>query len=82
MKSRIYRLVITVLTLAFCGCSTIYKRVDLGLSDQDVTFVNDRPHFHEVLDMLGPPSRLSAAGDGFVFLYEFEKFNSYLSYLG
>jgi hypothetical protein len=70
MMMRFNRLLLLLLAVAASGCSTLYKRVDLGLSDQDVSFASDNPHFHEVLDELGPPSRLSAAGDGFVFLYE------------
>ena len=62
------------LALLLTGCSTIYKRVDPGIGDE--VKIEDIPadvavtHFHEVLDILGPPSRMSSTGSGFAFLYE------------
>ncbi|VGO17321.1 hypothetical protein PDESU_05917 [Pontiella desulfatans] len=61
---------ILMAALAASGCSTIYKRVDPGISDQEVSFKINETHFHEVLDKVGPPSRLTAADEGFAFLYE------------
>lgn len=52
------------------GCSTIYQRVDPGIEFEDVSFKAQTTHYHDVLEALGPPNRMTASGDGFAFLYE------------
>lgn len=74
MMRPINSIVLLALLVGVSGCSTLYKRVDPGI-DEDIT-VDEVPqqagetHFHEVLDLLGPPSRMTSSGSGFSFLYE------------
>jgi hypothetical protein len=56
--------------LLAAGCSTLYKRADQRLDTEGVAFEAGETHFHEVLDQLGPPTRMSAVGEGFAFIYE------------
>lgn len=69
-RARIGQLLPALIMIFLTGCSTIYKRVDLGISERDFTLVTYETHFHEVLDFAGPPSRMTAADEGFAFLYE------------
>jgi hypothetical protein len=55
---------------AISGCSTLYKRVDPDMDIRDVSFKPGETHYHEVLDRIGPPGRLTATGEGVAFLYE------------
>lgn len=62
-----------LIALLLSGCSTLYKRVDPGMGEVDkdeIAFKAGQTHYHDVLDQLGPPSRLSSMGEGFAFLYE------------
>lgn len=74
MKRRSKEALLLLLALLLSGCSTIYKRVDPGIGDEvdieEIPKEVGRTHYHEVLDVLGPPSRLSTTGSGFAFLYE------------
>lgn len=51
------------------GCTVLRKEIGrpLEISGQ---FEEGVAHCHEVLDALGPPTRLSAMSDGYAFLYE------------
>ena len=70
MLLRINRCFYLLALMAVSGCSTLYKRVDLGVSDQEISFETNETHFHEVLGAVGPPSRMTVCGGGFAFLYE------------
>jgi hypothetical protein len=52
------------------GCSTLYKQVDPEVSLDDCRVDPGTTHYHQVLDELGPPTRLTALPDGFAFIYE------------
>lgn len=70
---RASKAILWLLALLLTGCSTLYKRVDPGVGDvkqEDLAFKPGETHFHEVLDLVGPPSRISTTGSGFGFLYE------------
>lgn len=56
--------------LLISGCSTLYKRSDLELDTEGIDFKPGVTHYHEVLDQLGPPTRMSAMGGGIAFIYE------------
>ncbi|MDF7822882.1 hypothetical protein P4B35_02570 [Pontiellaceae bacterium B12227] len=70
MSLRISKFSYLLAVVALSGCSTLYKRVDPGISDQGISFKTYETHFHEVLDAVGPPSRMTACAGGFAFLYE------------
>ena len=61
---------ILFLGLLLPGCSSLRTTVDPGISLEQCVFEEGIAHFHEVLDELGPPARLSAIPGGFVFIYE------------
>ncbi len=56
--------------LLLAGCSSLHTKVDPGISREQCDFEEGAAHYHEVLDDLGPPARLSAIPGGFVFIYE------------
>jgi hypothetical protein len=58
------------LGLLLGGCSALRTTVDPGISSEKCVFEEGTAHYHEVLDALGPPARLSALPEGFVFIYE------------
>lgn len=64
------RIALSVLLVLLAGCSSLYKTVDPGIVLEQCTFEAETAHYHEVLDELGPPARLSAISGGFVFIYE------------
>lgn len=52
------------------GCTSIRRQVGRPLEEPSRSFVAGSTHYHQVLDELGPPSRLAARPGGFTFLYE------------
>lgn len=64
------RLAASALLLLQAGCSTLRKTVDANLDLSDSACIAGQTHVHEVLSELGPPTRMTATDDGFVFLYE------------
>ncbi|MEE9369639.1 MAG: hypothetical protein V3V05_12380 [Pontiella sp.] len=61
---------VLVLGLLFAGCSSLRTKVDPGISLEQCVFEGGIAHYHDVLDELGPPARLSAIPGGLVFIYE------------
>lgn len=51
------------------GCTMLRKEIGRPIETSG-QFEEGSAHFHEVLDALGPPTRLSAMSDGYAFLYE------------
>ena len=56
--------------LMLMGCSVLRVSVDPGITLEQCGFEVNKAHYHEVLDELGPPARLSATPGGFAFMYE------------
>jgi len=56
--------------LLLAGCSTLRRDVDPGITLEQCNFEPNTAHYHDVLDELGPPARLTAMPDGFAFIYE------------
>jgi hypothetical protein len=56
--------------LILTGCSSLHRSVDPGITLEQCHFEVNRAHYHDVLDELGPPARLSATAGGFAFIYE------------
>lgn len=69
MKRR-NRAALSAVLILLAGCSSLYKTVDPGIVLEQCTLEAESAHYHEVLDELGPPARLSAISSGFVFIYE------------
>ena len=67
---RANRFALSVLIIVLAGCSSLRKTIDPGIRLEQCTFEAESAHYHEVLDELGPPARLSAVSGGFVFIYE------------
>ena len=61
-------LILTALTLN--GCARIQKNLGAPLPHQAFGEVESGAHYSRVLQLLGPPSRISAVPSGWVFLYE------------
>lgn len=56
--------------LLLVGCSSLRRNVDPGITPEQCNFEPNIAHYHEVLDELGPPARLTAMPGGFAFIYE------------
>jgi hypothetical protein len=52
------------------GCSSLQKTIDPGITKEQCNFSNGETHYHEVLDAIGPPARLTSCSPGFAFIYE------------
>ncbi len=52
------------------GCSSLHKEVQSGVLLDQGSYETRSVHYHQVLDELGPPSRLTASPGGFAFIYE------------
>jgi hypothetical protein len=61
---------ILLAALVFSGCSSLHKTVDPGITRDQCDFTDGSTHYHQVLDELGPPARLTACSPGFAFIYE------------
>jgi len=62
------------LLLFFCifqGCTVIHTQIDSPLQFDKRDFNRDQTHISTVLEHLGPPAKISALGNGVVFLYEY-----------
>lgn len=71
MKKRQSSLAILPLCgLMLAGCSSLHRTVDPGITLAQCQFEVLHTHYHDVLDELGPPARLSAIPGGFAFIYE------------
>jgi hypothetical protein len=70
MKSLSRLLSILLYCGLLAGCSTLNKRIDPSLSLEDCSYEERKTHYHQVLDELGPPTRLTALPNGFAFIYE------------
>ena len=53
-----------------CGCATSRKRLNQNLAYPQQPFVDGITHSDEVLNELGPPLKISAMPNGYVFMYE------------
>jgi hypothetical protein len=52
------------------GCSSLHKEVQSGVILDQVSYEARSVHYHQVLDDMGPPARLTASPGGFAFIYE------------
>ena len=52
------------------GCSVLHKEVQSGVTLDHAAYQEQRVHYHQVLNNLGPPARLTASPEGFAFIYE------------
>ncbi len=64
--------VIAALGLFFplLGCTNMHKSYGTPLPESTEILHKGGSHYRDVLSVLGPPTQLSAMGDGMVFLYE------------
>lgn len=70
MKRRNNPACILLASLLLAGCSSLRKTVDPGITREQCNFSNGETHYHEVLDAIGPPARMTACSPGFAFIYE------------
>lgn len=56
--------------IAFTSCTVISKDIDRNETVNEASFELSKTHFSEVIDQVGPPSKLSKYNNGLVFLYE------------
>jgi hypothetical protein len=61
---------ILLASLLLTGCSSLKKTIDPGITRDQCNFTDGATHYHQVLDELGPPARLTACSPGFAFIYE------------
>jgi len=53
------------------GCTVIHSQIDYPLQFDKNDFHRDQTHISTILESLGPPAKMSALGNGVVFLYEY-----------
>lgn len=56
--------------ISLCSCTVISKNIDSERVLDDDSFELASTHVSDVIDVIGPPSKLSMYNDGLVFLYE------------
>ncbi|GJM15839.1 MAG: hypothetical protein DHS20C13_11660 [Thermodesulfobacteriota bacterium] len=56
--------------LVFTSCTVISKDIDRNVTVKNTSFELSKTHFSEVIEQVGPPSKLSKYNNGLVFLYE------------
>ena len=56
--------------LALTGCSLLYREIDTMVDPTGVSLREGETPYGTVLHQLGPPAKVSALAEGFVFLYE------------
>ena len=56
--------------MGLCSCTVISKKIDNVRALEEHSFILSETHYREVIDKVGPPSKLSTYNDGLVFLYE------------
>lgn len=59
-----------VVTLATSGCTLSRKKMNVGLHLPEKPYVVGETTRADVLEELGPPLKMSALSDGYVFMYE------------
>jgi hypothetical protein len=52
------------------GCTSLHKQIDPALELDACRYESRQTHYYQVLDELGPPTRLTALPGGFAFIYE------------
>lgn len=62
--------IVIAFAMSLSSCTVISKKIDSERDLQGDSFKVDSTHVSEVIDDIGPPSKLSRYGDGLVFLYE------------
>ena len=67
--NRLY-LALFLFILTFTSCTVISKDINRDVTVKDTNFELSKTHFSEVIDQVGPPSKLSKYNNGLVFLYE------------
>jgi len=63
--------ILLLLVCIFQGCTVIHTQIDSPLPFDAKYITRDQTHISTVLENLGPPAKLSALGNGVVFLYEY-----------
>ena len=63
--------IILLLVCIFQGCTVIHKQIDSSLQFDEKYINQNQTYISTVLENLGPPAKLSALGNGVVFLYEY-----------
>jgi len=61
-----------ILMVILSGCTSISKQIgqELESTPTDLNLKIYTTHFHDILDSIGPPTKITALPEGFVFLYE------------
>ena len=57
------------------SCTVISKEIGTPLDYKEGEFQNENTHYSDVIDLFGPPSKLSKHKKGMVFLYEWIDIN-------
>ena len=70
MKRRNRSAVILLGCCVLTGCSSLHKEVQSGVTLDQSSYEERSVHYHQVLNDLGPPARLTATPGGFAFIYE------------
>ena len=63
--------ILLLLVCIFQGCTVIHKQIDSPLQFDEKYINRDQTYISTVLENLGPPAKMSALGNGVVFLYEY-----------
>lgn len=59
-----------VISIVVNGCTTIKNQIDLPPEANAPSLKIAQTHFHDILDIFGPPAQITALPEGFAFLYE------------
>lgn len=61
---------LSFLIIALCSCTVISKDINTDVKLDENTFELSQTHISDVIDLIGPPSKLTKYNEGLVFLYE------------
>lgn len=64
---------VLIAATSLSGCAILEHEIDAPLPAESVDAFAEGSHYSEVLDRLGPPTKMSALPDGMAFLYEHVK---------
>ena len=59
-----------LLIVTLCSCTVISKDINRDIELDKNTFELSKTHFRDVINLIGPPAKLSKYNKGLVFLYE------------
>jgi len=61
---------LSLLIITLCSCTVISKDINTEVELDENTFELSKTHFSDVINLIGPPSKLSKYNEGLIFLYE------------